>query len=158
MLTIRLTRKGKKNQPFFRVVVIDKRSSAKGGRAVEDLGYVDPLNKKKNFKKDRILYWLSKGAKTSATVHNFLVEQKIIDAKKINVVKLPKKEAAAPAVGSPEPLASATEAKEEPKPEPAGEPSNDGAAPEEPKPEPAESPEPARNDLQSETGGEEIVH
>ena len=50
MLTIRLTRKGKKNQPFFRVVVIDKRSSSKGGRAVEDLGYVDPLTKRNIFK------------------------------------------------------------------------------------------------------------
>ena len=55
MLTIRLTRKGKKNQPFFKVVVIDKRRSSKGGRAVEDLGYVDPLKKRKNLKKERIL-------------------------------------------------------------------------------------------------------
>ena len=61
MLTIRLTRKGKKNQPFFRVVLIDKRRSSTGGRAVEDLGYVDPLTKKKNLKKERIQYWISKG-------------------------------------------------------------------------------------------------
>jgi len=93
MLTIRLTRKGKKNQPFFRVVVIDKRSSSKGGRAVEDLGYVDPLTKRKNLKKERILYWISKGAKPSATIHNYLVSEKIIDAKKINVSKKSKKPA-----------------------------------------------------------------
>jgi len=91
MLTIRLTRKGKKNQPFFKVVVIDKRRSSKGGRALEDLGYVDPLKKRKNFKKERILYWLSKGAKPSPTIHNFLVSEKIIDAKKINVTKKSKK-------------------------------------------------------------------
>jgi len=109
MLSIRLTRKGKKNQPFFRVVVIDKRRSSKGGRAVEDLGYVDPLKKRKNFKKDRILYWLSKGAKASPTIHNYLVTEKIIDAKKINVSKKSKKPveaaaavAAAPASPSPE--------------------------------------------------------
>lgn len=83
MLTIRLTRKGKKNQPFFRVVVIDKRKSSKGGRSVEDLGYVDPLKKRRSLKKERILYWLSKGAKASATIHNLLVSEKIIDAKKI---------------------------------------------------------------------------
>ena len=88
MLTIRLTRKGKKNQPFFRVVVIDKRRTASGGRAVEDLGYVDPLTKKRNFKKDRILYWISKGAQPSASIHNYLVSEKIIDAKKINVSKI----------------------------------------------------------------------
>ena len=93
MLTIRLTRKGKKNQPFFKVVVIDKRRSSKGGRAVEDLGYVDPLKKRKSFKKERILYWISKGAKPSATVHNLLVSEKIIEGKKIRVFNISKKSA-----------------------------------------------------------------
>ena len=91
MLTIRLTRKGKKNQPFFRVVVIDKRRSSKGGRAVEVLGYVDPLKKRKSFEKERILYWISKGAQPSPTVHNLLVSEKIIEGKKINVSKKSKK-------------------------------------------------------------------
>jgi len=91
MLTIRLTRKGKKNQPFFRVVLIDKRRSTKGGRAVEDLGYVDPLKKRKSFKKERIQYWISKGAQTSATIHNLLVSEKIIEGKKIHVSRLSKK-------------------------------------------------------------------
>lgn len=94
MLTIRLTRKGKKNQPFFRVVVIDKRRSSKGGRAVEDLGYKNPLTKKISLNKERILYWLSKGVKPSATVHNLLVSEKIIDAKKIHVSKISKKKQA----------------------------------------------------------------
>ncbi len=107
MLSIRLTRKGKKNQPFFRVVVIDKRRSSKGGRAVEDLGYVDPLKKRKNFKKDRILYWLSKGAKASPTIHNYLVSEKIIDAKKINVSKKSKKPVEAVPAGA-TPVAVAT--------------------------------------------------
>jgi len=91
MLTIRLTRKGKKNQPFFRVVLIDKRRSTKGGRFVEDLGYVDPLKKRRSFNKERIQYWISKGAQTSATIHNLLVSEKIIEAKKIHVSKLSKK-------------------------------------------------------------------
>ena len=91
MLTIRLTRKGKKNQPFFSVVLIDKRRSSKGGRTVEDLGYVDPLKKRRSFNKERIQYWISKGAQTSATMHNLLVSEKIIDAKKIHVSKLSKK-------------------------------------------------------------------
>ena len=89
MLTIRLTRKGKKNQPFFKVVVIDKRRSSKGGRPSEILGYVDPLTKRKSFKKERVLHWLKVGAKASPTVHNLLVSEKIIDAKKINKFKKP---------------------------------------------------------------------
>jgi len=123
MLTIRLTRKGKKNQPFFRVVLVDKRKSSKSGKAIEDLGYVDPLGKRKSFKKDRILYWISKGAKPTPTIHNYLVSEKIVDAKKINVSKKSKKpaEATAPAATAPAtaPVVTApVEAKkEEPKPE-----------------------------------------
>lgn len=149
MLVIRLTRKGKKNQPFFRVVVTDKRNSSKGGRFVEDLGFVDPLTKKKNLKKERVLHWISKGAKPSDSMHNLLVSEKIIDGKKMHVSKISKKKQAeinkvkdeatakaktaaapaaaetpapaetpaesAPAVGTPEPKATATEPKEEPK-------------------------------------------
>jgi len=95
MLTIRLTRKGKKNQPFFRVVVIDKRRSSKGGRPSEILGYVDPLTKRKSFEKDRILHWISVGAQPSATVHNLLVAEKIIEAKKIKKFSISKKAVAA---------------------------------------------------------------
>lgn len=143
MLTIRLTRKGKKNQPFFRVVVIDKRRSSKGGRAVEVLGYVDPLTKRKNLKKERILYWLSKGAKPSDTIHNLLVSEKIIDAKKIHVARIKKPAEAAPSAGSgqaapavqPEP-----EKPSEPMPElaPAPEEKLVEAPKEEPKPEEAQ--------------------
>jgi small subunit ribosomal protein S16 len=87
MLTIRLTRKGKKNQPFFRVVVIDKRRSAKGGRPAEILGYIDPLTKRKSLNKERILHWIGVGAQPSETMHNLLVSEKIIEAKKVNKFK-----------------------------------------------------------------------
>jgi len=94
MLTIRLTRKGKKNQPFFRVVLVDKRRSSTGGKAVEDLGYVDPLKKRRSLNKERIQYWISKGAQASATIHNLLVSEKIITGEKIHVSKLSKKKQA----------------------------------------------------------------
>jgi small subunit ribosomal protein S16 len=94
MLTIRLIRKGKKNQPFFRVVVTDKKNPPRAGRAVEDLGFVDPLTKRKNLNKERILYWISKGAKPSDSMHNLLVSEKIIEAKKLHVSKLSTKKKA----------------------------------------------------------------
>jgi small subunit ribosomal protein S16 len=97
MLTIRLTRKGKKNQPFFRVVLVDKRRSSTGGRSVEDLGYVDPLKKRRSFNKERIQYWISKGAQTSATIHNLLVTEKIIEGTKIKVTNISAKSAKATA-------------------------------------------------------------
>ena len=90
MLTIRLTRKGKKNQPFFRIVVIDKKRSSKGGRAVEILGYVDPLTKKRSLKKERILHWIKNGAQPSATIHNLLVQEKVIEGRKVHVAKIKK--------------------------------------------------------------------
>jgi small subunit ribosomal protein S16 len=94
MLTIRLSRKGKKNQPFFRVVLVDKRRSSTGGRSVEDLGYVDPLKKRRSLNGERIKYWLSKGAKASVTIHNLLVTEKVIDEPKIKVSNISKKKQA----------------------------------------------------------------
>ena len=100
MLTIRLTRKGKKNQPFFRIVVTDKRRSSKGGRAVEELGYVNPLTKKNSINKERALYWISKGAQPTPRIHNLLVSEKLIDAKKIKVFGAKKVKGGATAVAS----------------------------------------------------------
>ncbi len=93
MLKIRLQRIGRKNDPAFRVVLTDSKNGAKSGRFLELLGAYNPkvLDKKQrtNFINDRIKYWLSKGAKLSDTMHNFLVRDKVIEGKKVNV--LPKK-------------------------------------------------------------------
>lgn len=151
MLTIRLTRKGKKNQPFFRVVVIDKRRSSKGGRAVEEVGYIDPLTKRKSLNKERILHWIKNGAQPTATVHNHLVSEKIIEAKKIKQFSVTKRamaeaaKAAADAAAAAAAPASAPEApaaepapeapKEEPKPSSSAEATADKETPAEPAPE-----------------------
>ena len=93
MLKIRLQRIGRKNDPAFRVVLTDSKNSAKSGRFLEILGTYNPKvadkSKRTNFANDRIKHWLMKGAKLSDTVHNFLVHDKIIEGKKVNV--LPKK-------------------------------------------------------------------
>ncbi|HTE48635.1 MAG TPA: 30S ribosomal protein S16 [Candidatus Paceibacterota bacterium] len=93
MLKIRLQRIGRKNDPAFRVVLTDSKNSTKSGRFLEILGTYNPkaIDKKArtHFINDRIKYWLSKGAKLSDTMHNFLVNDKIIEGKKVNA--LPKK-------------------------------------------------------------------
>ncbi|KKS65731.1 MAG: 30S ribosomal protein S16 [Parcubacteria group bacterium GW2011_GWA1_42_7] len=91
MLTIRLARRGKKNQPSFRVVLAEKGRSAQG-KFIEILGNYDPIKKTKSLKAERITHWISKGAQPSPTVHNLLVSEKIIDAKKIKAWR-PKKKA-----------------------------------------------------------------
>ena len=85
MLTIRLQRVGKKNQPSFRIVVTDKRNSAKSGKSKETVGWYNPIGHTHAVHKERIFYWLEKGAQASGTVHNLLVKNGIIQGKKIDV-------------------------------------------------------------------------
>jgi small subunit ribosomal protein S16 len=96
MLVIRFFRVGKKNQPSFKIVVTDKRKSSTAGRSTEEVGFYNPLTKEKNLKQERIKYWMSVGAKPSATVYNLLVSEKIIEGKKILKQKKSKKEAKKP--------------------------------------------------------------
>lgn len=89
MVKIRLTRKGAKNSPFFRVVVAEG-SSPRDGRFIEMLGYYDP---KKNpqvveLNEERVVHWLSRGADPSATVKS-LFRQKGILAKVAGEAKAP---------------------------------------------------------------------
>ncbi|MDI6883292.1 MAG: 30S ribosomal protein S16 [Patescibacteria group bacterium] len=83
MLVIRLFRIGKKNQPFFKIIITDKRRSSTGGRFIEEVGFWNPLKKEKVLKSERIKYWLSVGAKPSASVYNLLISEKILEGKKI---------------------------------------------------------------------------
>jgi small subunit ribosomal protein S16 len=83
---IRLSRIGRKNDPAFRVVLTDSKNAAKSGKFLEVLGNYNPKSGLVSFKADRIKYWMSVGAKTSATVHNFLVSQKFVVGKKVNVL------------------------------------------------------------------------
>ncbi|NTV22076.1 MAG: 30S ribosomal protein S16 [Candidatus Yonathbacteria bacterium] len=89
MLKIRLQRVGRKHDPSFRVVVSDARYAAKSGKALEVLGTYNARFGTPTFKPERIKEWIGKGAQLSDTVHNLLIDAKIIEGKKINA--LPKK-------------------------------------------------------------------
>ena len=82
MLVIRFTRRGRRNDPSFKLVVTEQSNPVKG-RFLEELGFYSPKMKTKNFAKERILYWVSKGAKLSKTVNNLLVGEGIIQGKKL---------------------------------------------------------------------------
>ncbi len=96
MLTIRLFRTGKKNQPFFKIVATEKKNPPQGGRFLEILGFLNPLTKEKRIKAERIKHWLNVGAQMSDTVYNLLISEKIITGKKKPVHKKPKKKAETP--------------------------------------------------------------
>ena len=93
MLVIRFQRRGRTNDPAFRVVVTEKRSKPKSGE-LEILGSYHPKTKETILKNERILYWMSKGAKASPTVHNLLVTKGVVSGAKVSVVKAPKQNAA----------------------------------------------------------------
>lgn len=92
MLVIRFFRVGKKNQPSFKIVVTDKRNSARGGRFVEELGFYNSVTKEKVLRKERFQYWLSQGVQPSQTVYNLLVKEGILQGKKMPVHKKSKKQ------------------------------------------------------------------
>lgn len=73
MVRIRLTRRGAKKKPFYRVVAADSRSP-RDGRFIEQLGYYDPMKSPHVVKLDleRIDYWLGQGAQASETVAHLI--------------------------------------------------------------------------------------
>lgn len=157
MLRIRLTRTGKKGQPSYRIVVAEKSKAVKR-KYLELLGHYLPAvePKKVELKKDRIEYWISKGAQPTDTAAALFKSQGMDDMDKFmeprNKKKkkkgeqpeeeAPKAEAAAPAPAaaeSPKEEAPKEEAKSEAKSEekPADAPAEEPAK-EEPKEEPKE--------------------
>ena len=93
MLVIRMQRVGRRNDPAFRVVLTEKRSKPKSGQQ-EILGSHHPKTKETVLKNERILYWISKGAQVSPTVHNLLISKKVTEGKTIPSVNSPVKVAA----------------------------------------------------------------
>lgn len=89
MLSIRFTRVGKKKQPSYRLIVVDKHKDP-WGRYLELLGNYNPKTKTAALKAERIKYWLSVGARASSTVHNFLIKQGITTGKNKRTVKISK--------------------------------------------------------------------
>ena len=76
---IRLTRMGTKKKPFYRIVVADV-ESPRDGRFIEIVGNYDPKKDpaEVNLKEDRIIDWLSKGAKPTLTVSQLLKKKGIM--------------------------------------------------------------------------------
>lgn len=75
MVTIRLTRRGSRNQPYFHVVVTDHRKR-QGGKSLEQVGFFNPKARgnEQTIRLDlpRIDYWLSKGAQQSERVSHLV--------------------------------------------------------------------------------------
>jgi len=70
---IRLKRIGRRNRPFYRLVVMDSRKR-RDGAAIEELGWFNPIEADKPYSlnEDRILHWMKLGAQTSEAAHGLM--------------------------------------------------------------------------------------
>ena len=73
MVAIRLRRAGSKKRPFFRIVVTDSHA-ARDSSFIEILGHYNPRTKPAlvDVKKERVDYWMSKGAQPSDSVRTLI--------------------------------------------------------------------------------------
>jgi small subunit ribosomal protein S16 len=73
---LRLTRKGTKKKPFYRIVAADIQAP-RDGKFLEAVGTYDPMQDPAviNLKQDRVQYWLEQGAIPSTTVKSILKKQ-----------------------------------------------------------------------------------
>ena len=86
MVRIRLTRMGKRNRPFYRIVVVDQKKR-RDGAYIESLGYYDPVKDPAEIKVnvDRAVEWILKGAQPSKTVRDIF--RKFGVMKKVHEIK-----------------------------------------------------------------------
>ena len=80
MVRIRLSRRGKKRQPLYRVIVADQKSK-RDGRFIEHIGNYNPHTDPPTFNvnEGRALHWLSVGAQPSDAVRRLLDKQGTFD-------------------------------------------------------------------------------
>lgn len=73
MLTIRLTRMGRRHLPFYRIVVADSRKP-RDGRFVEILGHYDPKQDPEvlELDKEKMDDWVKKGAQPTDTIKSLV--------------------------------------------------------------------------------------
>ena len=80
MVKIRLTRLGAHKKPFYRIVVADIRT-ARDGKAIQEIGYYDPLTEPATIKVDAeaAKKWLADGAQPTDTVRTLLKKAGVIE-------------------------------------------------------------------------------
>src|SRR3990167_10384417 len=85
MVVIRLARGGSKKNPFYNIVVADKRRP-RDGRFIERIGYFNPMARgnavRLELVKERALHWIGQGAQPSERVYKLIEE---VEAKEAGI-------------------------------------------------------------------------
>ena len=78
--TIRLKRTGRKHQPYYRIVVLEK-SKAPNTEVLDDIGFYNPrVNPSEvRLENEKALDWLRKGAQPSSTVRDILSDEGLME-------------------------------------------------------------------------------
>ena len=79
MVVIRLTRRSRKKNPFYQIVVADCRHP-RDGRFIERIGYYNPIAKGHDImlqvEEERMVYWLNHGAQATLRVQHLIKKLK----------------------------------------------------------------------------------
>jgi small subunit ribosomal protein S16 len=78
MLKMRFKRCGRKRQPTYRLVIM-KDTARRDGRAIQELGFYNPMTKELKLDVDKIVTNLKFGVQPTKTVKNLLLKAKIIE-------------------------------------------------------------------------------
>lgn len=107
MLMIRFQRIGRKNDPAFRIAVLEKTAGPKAGKYVDLVGTYNPKTKESTLKPELIKEWVTKGAQVSPSVMNLLISKGVFEGNKIPVISKKNLEKNKPAEAAPAPEAAA---------------------------------------------------
>ncbi|HBE90693.1 MAG: 30S ribosomal protein S16 [Candidatus Andersenbacteria bacterium RIFCSPHIGHO2_12_FULL_46_9] len=91
MVRIRLQRRGKRNYATYRVVIADQRAPIKG-KFIADVGFYNPHTNEFKVDAEAVNKWIGSGAQPTPTIHNLLIDKKIIKGKKVTSWRPKKKE------------------------------------------------------------------
>ena len=85
MLKMRLKRCGRKRLPIYRVVIM-KAAARRDGKAIQELGFYNPLTKELDDNEKKVAYRLTTGEKKKKTVKNLFLKKK--NKKKYSIILL----------------------------------------------------------------------
>lgn len=96
MVKLRLKRMGKKKAPIYKIVAADSRSP-RDGRFIESVGNYNPHAEPAQvvLKEERVIHWLTKGAKPTETVRNLLRREGLMMKVRLMKSKATEEQAAA---------------------------------------------------------------
>ena len=89
MLMLRLQRVGRRNEPHYKLVVIEKSKGPKSHKYVDIVGSYNPKAGQVTIDEDKAKKWLSHGVQPSDTVRNMLITKGLLEGRKVN--NLPQK-------------------------------------------------------------------